>query len=327
MGLSFQEIATRIVKINLHEKFLPVNLSIMLIGFKIQKGNDKDNYSYHYSPMDEKMLGSTQGIYLVNNKRISSLVQDKQEFNKLIKEIDHLDSPPPPQVDKRSALINQIKRRTNKVETEDFLVDEEAKLSKMQVNYYNDDSSNLNNASIEPISKKSAFHKNNVSRQVPLSNITTTANSKKVKIQSRSIMKCLDFSFKAMHLYKANLKSYVIDPNNIMTDNFKNHILICGYKEGLNYYIEAIRTITNVPICIIANPKLQIKIVKLYRKYRNVFYFKDDLTDINCLEVVMVKDCQHVIILSSIEDKSSNIDFDGVMISNYLQENYPHVKF
>lgn len=31
----------------------------------------------------------------------------------------------------------------------------------------------------------------------------------------------------------------------------KNHILILGYAEGINYYIKAVRAFTNAPIVIV----------------------------------------------------------------------------
>jgi myo-inositol-1-phosphate synthase len=53
------------------------------------------------------------------------------------------------------------------------------------------------------------------------------------------ILPALEEVYTSKLKYKYNLKTDVIDSNlGTLVGKVEHHIIICGYKEGVNYYIE-----------------------------------------------------------------------------------------
>jgi hypothetical protein len=319
-GLSFQEAATRIGKLNNHYKLKNSNISIFLIGLLKIDGGKK---SFLYSPMDKIINIYTMGIYFINNTKMSGWANDQNEINKLLREVEH-PSLKGSFANSKHHVLNDMKRTGFKVDTEEYLMEEE-KDGLGQANYYYKEKKDaIAQLSLQSASKLKNIRK--VSPEISLGNLSLNISETSFT-DVNEILEGLDILYKNKHFYKANLKTDVIDINQNLKDDLENHIIICGFKEGLEYYVESIRNTTNVPICVIASARYKAKINRLYKKFINVFYYQGDLTDVNCLQNANVSRCQHVLILTTVEGNSSNLDWDGIMIANFLQENYPHVKF
>lgn len=319
-GLGFQEAATRIGKLNSHVKLKNSNISIALIGLLKIDGSKR---SFLYSPMDKIINIYTMGIYFLNNKKMSVWVNDQNEINKLLKEVEHPSLKGSFAIPKNN-FLKDIKRTAFKVDTEEYLVENEKDDLGQANYYYNEQKDAIGQISLQSASKSKNFRK--ISPEISLGNLSLNITDTSFT-DVNEVLEGLDNLYKNKHLYKANLKTDVIDINQNLKEDLENHIIIWGFKEGLEYYVESIRNTTNAPICVIASLQYKAKINRLYKKFVNVFYYQGDLTDINCLQSANVSQCQHVLILTTVDGNASNLDWDGIMIANFLQENYPHVKF
>lgn len=276
-----------------------------------------------YSPINRIIKRDTRGIYILNNEKAVSWVNDQNELDKFMRESEIFMSKIFERNRKKMLHSRLVKVRSNKIETEEVLLDDDHNARHMNL-YYEDgkEVDSIGGALLTERVNSIYLNKTKESRMDSSHRITT-----KISSNIDHIISSLDTLYENKLQYKAHVKTDVLDWNTSLVGELENHIIICGFKEGVSYYIEAIRNSTDVPILLIANAKWEINIKKLYTKYNNVIYFKGEPTEINCLQSANVAKAQHVIILTSQEDNKSKIDNDGVMIANYLQETYPQVKF
>ena len=70
--------------------------------------------------------------------------------------------------------------------------------------------------------------------------------------------------------YEVDYFDYIIDINvHNLKGKFVNHILILGYKAGIDYIIKSIRQLSNVPICILASKTNYYAIKKAIATHNN----------------------------------------------------------
>lgn len=236
------------------------------------------------------------------------------------KAVDHLKS-------KRS--FNFKIRKSNKVDTEENLIDTSnpgGDLGTANLIYEEQKESNLNTMRLPSSDREdNKFFGAAKATLFALDSLRTDLS--KPNLTMDDLLPCLEDVYVSKLRYKVNIKTDVLDSNlGTLIGKVEHHIIICGYKEGVNYYIESIRNTSNVPIIILAGAKHESKIKKLYKNYTNIFFYKGNPIDINTLQNANVEKAERVIILTN-EDAHEGIDNDGIMIANYLQETYPKVKF
>ena len=141
------------------------------------------------------------------------------------------------------------------------------------------------------------------------------------------ILPCLEQNLNSYLKYKVDLNTNIIEPDTNLEDKLENHIIVWGYKSGFEYYINAVRNASEVPILIIANSEWESKINKILKSVVNTFYLKGNPNDVKLLHLLNIEKAQHVLILTDNSNQESKIDCDWIMIANFLQENYPHIYF
>ena len=254
-GHMFEDAACKIAKINLHPQFKESAASICLIGLSFKS---KDKIEYCYSPFGRNISYDTYGIYIINNKKTSQWVKDKSEIDKLLREweiILHIDN------ENNNSYKNyytRIMKRNNRIFPDET---EKTNLKQRYIsteNCFRDEWKSIA-SSIECDDNSDLIHnshKNEWSRNNKIKNNEDFIDN------NNSIYKIfpwLEQHMKNRYNYKVTLSSCIIDPDTNIEDHIENHIIVCGFKDGLEYYINAIRNISEVPIVIIATSEWENK--------------------------------------------------------------------
>lgn len=103
--------------------------------------------------------------------------------------------------------------------------------------------------------------------------------------------------------FETELKETYIWSGASLENKIKNHILILGFVEGLDYYIESIRWESGIPIIIVAEEMYAKSISKIVNKYDYLYYYVDNPTVADVLKKVNIKEAYHVLILSNPNEK------------------------
>ena len=106
-----------------------------------------------------------------------------------------------------------------------------------------------------------------------------------------------------------------------------NHIMILGFKPGIEYIIQSVRSITDAPIWILANSTHLHAIKRMIAIYENCHHFVGQPYDIKCLANSNIEKWQFWIVVSEREESDIIKDSNAVLITNLLEEWYPSVKF
>ena len=270
-----------------------------------------------------------KGIYIINDYRTAVIMDERSEIDRLMKE-------------SQDAIIRRSERklkrhfhedgksRSFKINTQDFLFRDEyndhQNDSPVKDNEIAEEFKSGNSSESQIDTHRDFLPRLKTSEPVHLKSSDNDQDSDD-KVRIDALVPSLDSIYVKMLSYKANSPTDVIDSHQEVQGMLENHIIVCGYKEGLSYYIKFIRNNSDVPILIIADEVYQYKIKSLYIKSNNVFYLKGVPTDINLLKNANLEKWQHVLILSHQDESGSKLDIDGVVISNYLQEKYPHIPY
>ena len=103
--------------------------------------------------------------------------------------------------------------------------------------------------------------------------------------------------------YETEIKNTYIWSGESLENKIKNHILILGYVDGLDYYIESIRWESGIPIILVAEEKYAKSISKLLNKYEYLYYYVDNPKVAEVLKKVNIRHAYHVLILSNPDEK------------------------
>lgn len=112
------------------------------------------------------------------------------------------------------------------------------------------------------------------------------------KVEEDKLVNYKRKSFDNQEYYEINLAKYN------MQGVFENHILVCGYKEGLDYMIETIRRESEMPICILTDSNTKIEVIKLCNKYSYMYRFVGSSLNVNHLKNACIETAYHVVILN-----------------------------
>lgn len=100
-----------------------------------------------------------------------------------------------------------------------------------------------------------------------------------------------------------------------------------GYIEGIYYFIEFIRKESDMPILIWDDHTTIDAVRRVINKYNYVYQYVDDPKNTSSLKNLNIAGCHHVIIISKKMEENELLDFDAILLANYIQEWYPQVKF
>ena len=103
--------------------------------------------------------------------------------------------------------------------------------------------------------------------------------------------------------YESEIKNTYIWSGESLENKIKHHILILGYIDGLDYYIESIRWESGIPIILVAEEKYAKSISKLLNKYEHLYYYVDNPKVAEVLKKVNIRHAYHVLILSNPDEK------------------------
>ena len=107
---------------------------------------------------------------------------------------------------------------------------------------------------------------------------------------------------------------------------FNKHIIILGYIEGLDYFIDALRRESDAPI-VICDTKKNIESLKIIiNKYDYVYHYVDDPKNANTLVNLNISKAKHVLIVSKLRGDNEVLDVDAILLASYIQEWYPNIK-
>lgn len=280
IGQTFEDSAPRIALINMHEKFKTYGRKISLIGIA-RKDESNNDIKYFYAPFGMAIQEDDRGVYIINNFNTISVMDEQWEIDKLLKDSEELNKKLVISQSRKQSLLD--KHRSFKLDTNENLLDDESNemarqyvLANQFFDKKNDESEESSDLEV-PTSRGifSSALKHSMTRR------PTIVVPQKYSINN--LLDSMDNIFKQMLLYKSNSKTDVVESYQDLREIFENHIIICGYKDGISYYIKYIRNSTNAPIVIIADEEHQNKIQSLFIKNQNVFHIKGVPTDVNLL--------------------------------------------
>jgi len=110
---------------------------------------------------------------------------------------------------------------------------------------------------------------------------------------------------------------------NDLSPYLQGHIIICGYSDGLEFFLETLRAKSLLPICVLSTDHLEMPIEKLSRKFSNVYHFKGSSLDILNLKNAGLETCLSVVILAARSGASVFRDSDAVITYKLVKEFYP----
>lgn len=104
----------------------------------------------------------------------------------------------------------------------------------------------------------------------------STSSEETVNPKQRELIDSLLPSIVSKCSYETELKDTYIWSGASLENKIKNHILILGYVDGLDYYLESIRWESGIPIIICAEERYAKSISKLLNKYDYLYYYVDN---------------------------------------------------
>ena len=103
--------------------------------------------------------------------------------------------------------------------------------------------------------------------------------------------------------------------------------MILGFKPGVEYIIQSVRSISDAPIWILATDVHWHAIRRMIELQENCFHFVGQPYEISCLTNSNIEKWQFWIVVSEREETDIIKDSNAVLISNLLEEWFPNVKF
>eukprot|EP00347_Sterkiella_histriomuscorum_P005816 403355161 len=107
-----------------------------------------------------------------------------------------------------------------------------------------------------------------------------------------------------------------------------NHIIIYGgQKHGLEFFVEEIRKLSDVPLCIFSqSEEMEEQFCRMTAKFNNIFFFRGNVLNIRHMRNANVKQAQAIVVLSYKSPEFPFGDCQSVIVTQFIRGLYPQKK-
>ncbi|CAI2387773.1 unnamed protein product [Moneuplotes crassus] len=320
----FEDAVKKIDLLETHPLFVSTGTKLKLIGL-IEHDVDENNLTIDsctprnlYAPFGSIISYSHKGIYICNNPKITSWLEKKSDSERLLRETM--------KNDKDRKKKNKISHFDNNALDKE----ESIAFSRIQTRVRNQERSQRD----LPRSKTStAKRAGNILIEDPHSNqkdkfLFGDDEPSEIELEEakQPILELIKNLIVDKHSYFNQIKEDVLWAGTDLSGRINKHIVILGYVEGLDYFIDAVRRESDIPIIICDIVQKIEPIKRVINRFEYVYQYVDEPRDVNCINKLNISAAHHVLIVSNITKETEGLDIDAILLASYIQEWYPNVK-
>jgi len=124
----------------------------------------------------------------------------------------------------------------------------------------------------------------------------------KARSRFKQCLKKMTENKKQVNDFKVKIKAgtTIALSTNDLRSKIEGHIVICGFHNAMRHFIDAVREISNIPICFIFEDHTPPALLKIFSNYTNIYHFQGSPSELSHLNNAACEKAFRIIVLTTV---------------------------